>query len=341
VPRSLTGWLAHRVYPYTRETYRGALDRLRQYPGWPIPAASDAQQHLEHEILRHIGFCGVTDGYGWRPGDGPLSIDSLRPLPDALEIGVTEEALPDLLGAILPTWTPGDEPRGIRGLRPRFTRHGVELRRLGLPGLLQLRGVRQPTWLRAVAIAHEIWDDPDNVLMLWRTHPKQMHPEEQGHARRFDAGYAPAAQGRTEMAGTSSALLRRHMIFRGAPPTTGMRVWMNPGSIQLEWDGGPDHVTVTNALLDPVFGVSGHVKDRCTCRTTTPDGSYCYSVEVEFDDAFVSLRRGHDGWSDWREQYSARAQQRRAEALQRPERLLETPTAVRRAVRGRSPMALG
>lgn len=317
MPRRHNPRLAHRVRSYTYEPYQVALDRLRRFPGQPIPAASAAQQHLEHQILQHIGYCGINDGYGWRPGDAPFAIDWLRPLPDALEIGMTEEALPDLLGVLLPTWTPGDEPRGVRGLRPRFTRQGVELRRLGLPGLVRLRGVRQANWLRAVAIAHEVWDDPDAVLMLWRTHPDQMHPEEEAHARRFDAGYAPVSEGRTQMASTASVLLRRHMIFRVGAPATGITLWMNPGSIQLEWDGGPDHVTVINALLDPVFGVPGSVKDRCTCRDAKPVGSYCYSVTVEFDDAFVSLRRARDYWSDERDQISAHSRQRRAEALQR------------------------
>jgi hypothetical protein len=119
------------------------------------------------------------------------------------------------------------------------------------------------------------------------------------------------------MAFTSSALLRRHMIFRTGSPATGMKWWMYPGSIQLEWDGGPDHVTVIQALLDPVFGVDGHVKDRCICRDPRPDRSYCYSMEVEFDDAFVSLRRARDHWSDQREQFCSRRKQRRADALQR------------------------
>ena len=119
------------------------------------------------------------------------------------------------------------------------------------------------------------------------------------------------------MASTASAMLHRHMIFRVGSPATGIKLWMNPGSIQLEWDGGPDHVTVINALLDPVFGVSGWVKDRCTSRDAKPGGSYCYSVDVEFDDAFVSLRRARDYWSERREQLSARSRQRRAEALLR------------------------
>jgi hypothetical protein len=312
------------VHAYTHEPYQPALDRLRRIPGRPIPAASEAQQHLELEVLRHIAYCGITDGHGWRPGDAPFAIDWLRPLPDALEISVKEEALPDLLGALLPTWTPGGEPWGVRGLRPSFTRQGVELRRLGLRGLVRLRAVRQASWLRAVAIAHEIWDDPDAVQVLWRTHPDQMHPEEEAHARRFDAGYAPAAEGRTQMASTASALLRRHMIFRVASPATDIRLWMNPGSIQLEWGGGPDHVTVLNALLDPVFGVSGRVKDRCTCREAKPGGPSCYSVEVEFADAFVRLRRARDGWSEASERFSARSRQRRAEALQRHGAVLRT-----------------
>jgi hypothetical protein len=317
MPHHRTPQLAHRVHAYTHEPYRVALHRLRRCGGRPIPAASDAQQHLEDEIVRHIGYCGITDGHGGRPGEAPFAIDWLSPLPDELEIGVTDEALPDLLSAIMPTLIPGQEPWGIRGLRPSFTKQGVELRRLGLAGVLRLRGVGKQRWLRAVAIAHETWDDPDGVLMLWRTHPDRMHPEEEAHARRLDAGYAPAREGRTQMAFTSSALLRRHMIFRTGAPATGMKWWMNPGSIQLEWDGGPDHVTVLNALLDPLFGMDGHVKDRCICRDPRPDRSYCYSVEAEFDDAFVSLRRARDYWSDEREQASARRKQRRADALRR------------------------
>lgn len=265
MPRHRTPQLARRVQAYTHEPYRVALNRIRACGGRPIPAGSPAQQHLELEMFRHIGFCGITDGHGFRPGDAPFAIDWLSPLPDALEIGVTREALPDLLGAVLPTWMSGDEPRGVRGLRPRFTERGVELRRLDLPGILLLRNVRRSSWLRAVAIAHESWDNPNTVLMLWRTHPDRMHPEEEAHARQFDAGYAPAGEGSTEMASTTSALLRRQMIFRTGSPATGIKLWMNPGSIQLEWDGGPDHPAVIDALLDPVFGVEGQVKDPCTC----------------------------------------------------------------------------
>lgn len=317
MPRHRIPQFARRVQAYTHEPYQVVLARLRGSEGLPIPVASPAQQHLEHELLRHIGYCGITDGHGGRPGEAPFAIDWLSPQPDALEIGVTREALPDLLSAIMPTWMPGEEPWGIRGLRPRFTERGVELRRLGLPGALLLRGVGKQSWLRAVAIAHEIWDDPHLVLMLWRTHPDRMHPEEEAHARYLDAGYAPAREGRTEMASNSSALLRRQMIFRTGSPATGIKLWMNPGSIQLEWDGGPDHPTVISALLDPVFGVEGQVKDRCTCRDTRPDRSLCYSVEVEFDDAFVSLRRARDHWSERCEQFSTSRKQRRAEALQR------------------------
>ncbi|MEV6848853.1 hypothetical protein [Actinoplanes sp. NPDC051411] len=318
MPHHRTPQFARRLYAYTGEPHRVALDRLRRFPGRPIPTASAAQQHLEHEILRHIGYCGITDGHGWRPGDGPFSIDWLGPLPDALEIGVTETALPDLLGALLPTWTPGDEPRGVRGLRPHFAPRGVELRRLGLPGLLRLPGVRRQTFMRAAAVGHEmIWDDPDLTLMLWRTNPDQLHPEEQAHANGFDAGYAPESDGRAEMAATASALLRRHMIFRASQPATDIRVWMNPGSVQVEWDAGPDHLTVIDALLDPVFGTPGQVKDRCTCREAEPRSSRCYSLHVEFPDAFVNLRRGRDCWSPQYEQISARARQQRVAALQR------------------------
>jgi hypothetical protein len=315
VPSSRISQFAHGVHPYTFERYRPALDRVRRCGGQPIPTASVAQQHLEHEILRQIGYCGITDGHGWRPGDAPFAIDWLRPLPDSLEIGVTDEALPDLLGALLPTWASGSEPWGIRGLRPRFTPKGVELHRLDLPGLLRLRGVRQRTFLRAVTVARGFWSDSDDIVHLWRTHPDRMHPEEQAHARRYDAGYAAARERRGAMASTMSALLRRHMIFRAGPPSTDVRLWLNPGGIQLEWEGGPDHVSVLDALLHPVFGMPGRVNDRCTCRAVNPAGSHCYSVEVEFDDAFVRLRRTRGGWSARREQSSARSRQRRAEAL--------------------------
>jgi hypothetical protein len=319
VPHRRSSWLARNSHAYTHEPYRLALERLSRFPGRSIPTASVAQQHLEHEVLRHIGYCGITDGHGGRPGQAPFAIDWLRPLPDLLEIGVKEEALPDLLGALMPTLIPGSEPQGIRGLRPRMTRRGIELRRLGLPGLLRLRGVRLRSWRRAIDIAQEMWDDPAAVL-LWRTHPHEMHPEEQALAYGFDAGYAPDSEGLAVRAPAASTLLRRHMVFREAPAATGIAVWMNLNCIELEWDGGPDHATVTQALLDPVFGVPGAVNDECFCRDASVRPDRCFSVEVEFaasPGVFVNLRRGTGGWSDWREQRTERSRTRRAEAMRR------------------------
>jgi hypothetical protein len=320
MPHRRSIWLARNAHAYTNEPHRLAVERMRRFPGPPIPTATPAQQHLEFELFRHIGYCGITDGHGWMPGDGPFSIDWLSPLPESLDIGVVEEALPEIVDALMPTLMPGDEPRGVRGLRPRLTPAGVELRRIGLPGLLRLRGVSRRSWERAIEISLKVWDDPSEVELLWRTHPDEMHPEEKALAHRSDAGYAPAGRGRTRLAPATSLLLRRHMLFRGPSPTSEITLWMNPGSIQLEWYGGPDHLTVAHALLDPVFGVPGKVNDPCTCRDPQADRSRCWSVEMEFDSspgAVVNLRRGRDRWDDSSVQYSERARTRRADALRR------------------------
>lgn len=321
MPHHRSSWLARRVRGYTHESYRSALERLSRLAGSPIPTASVAQQDLEHEVLRQIAYCGITDGHGWRPGGAPFAIDWLRPLPDSLEIGVTEEALPDLVGSLLPTLVPGNEPYGVRGLRPRLTSHGVELRRLGLPGLLRLRGVRERSWRRAVGIAQEVWEDPDRVIPLWRAHPHEMHPDELALAYEFDAGYAPQSAGRSVRAPAASFLLRRHRIFRDTkPPVTDIRLWMNPGNIQLEWNGGPDHTTVIKALLDPVFGVPGTVHDPCTCRDASADADRCFSVKLEFaasPGVVVNLRRSSADWSDWRDRESERSRACRADAIRR------------------------
>ncbi|MEU4243152.1 hypothetical protein [Actinoplanes sp. NPDC026619] len=289
------------------------MDRLRRFPGRPIPTGSVAQRHLELQVLRRIGFYGFTERYGWKPGDPPFAIDWIRPMPNSLDIAVRPDALPEAIGALLPMLVPGSEPTGVRGLRPRLTPHGVELSRIGLPGMVCLRGVRLRAWQRALDISMKIWDDPDETLLLWRTHPDVMHPDEEDIARSCDAGYAPASEGCDDVAAAASIVLRRQMIFRGV---TDIRVWTNPGSIQLEWYGGDDHAAVAGALLDPVFGMPGSVDAPCTCHDS--GANRCWSVELDFvanPGGYVNLRRGGADWTDRLEQSSEKARQRRSAEL--------------------------
>lgn len=313
--RGRSALLAQGVRAYTGEPHRVARDRLRRFPGRPIPTASVAQQHLELQVLRRIGFYGFTDRYGWKPGDPPFAIDWLRPMPDSLDIAVRPDALPEAIGALLPMLVPGNEPTGIRGLRPKLTPHGVELRRIGLPGVVRLHGVRLRRWQRALDIAMKIWLDPDETLLLWRTHPDAMHPDEEALARSCDAGYAPPSEGCDDVAPAASIVLRRQMIFRNV---TDIRVWTNPGSIQLEWYGGPDHATVAGGLLDPPFGMPGSVNASCTCNDADGDADRCWSIKLNFAanrGGYVNLRRGGADWTDGLEQSSDNARERRAAEL--------------------------
>ncbi|MDQ0366877.1 hypothetical protein [Catenuloplanes indicus] len=279
-----------------------------------IPHGSPAQANLEHEVLMLLGHRGETTAHGWKPGDDPFGISWLTPYLDALDIGVKQTALPDVLGALMPTYRPGGEPHGLWGLRAEVSADGVQLRRLGLPGVVRIPGIRRAQWWRAAAAYLETRCDSHEMQLLWRTHPHRMHPEEESFAHKYGAGYTTDARFR-EVPPLTSALLRRHMIFRH-PSIAAVDLWRNWERIELEWADGPDHTTVIEALLDAELGASGAVSARCRCAS----GDDCFAIELTMQaapNAVLRLRRCRYGWAEVREQFSDEARAKRYAALRR------------------------
>lgn len=257
-----------------------------------------------------------TDGYGWKPGDAPFTIDWLTPHTDMIEIAVAIPALPDFIAAVLPYLDDSyenPEIYGIRGLRPSFIVGGIELTRLQLPGRIRLLNVTRHQWLTAAAVAADEYGIRDEHA-VWRTHPDDWHPDEHAFARRYDTEYGGNNHARDRtLAPLGSALLRRHLLLR-VPEVNSISLWENPGSIQLEWSDGPDHAAVICALTDPTFGIMATTHRGCWCSTTGD----CYAIKLtphDYPDAHVSLRRDAAGWSPWREQTSDGSRARRRQAL--------------------------
>ncbi|WP_033339568.1 hypothetical protein [Catenuloplanes japonicus] len=330
MPRARVSAFARLFRTVTGESHARALQRLRADPVL-MPAASAMQASLEYSVLKLLGRRGETDGHGWRPGDDPFGISWVSPSSDALDIGVKLTALPDVLGALMPTYRPDDEPRGLWGLRAQLLPHGVQLRRLGLPGVIRLAGIRPAQWWRAAAAYLDTQHEPRDMQLLWLTHPQRMHPEEESFAHQFGSGYTTETRFE-EPALLASVLLRRHMVFRH-PSIAAVDLWQNWERIELEWADGPDHATVIDTLLDPVLGVPGVVSGSCHCTS----GDRCWSIELTTQaapGAVLNLRRCRYGWSEYRERSSDEARVQRHAALRRhwgcgPGTLAATPAAAR------------
>jgi hypothetical protein len=327
MPKSDLHDLARQRQRCTGEKLHRAVAQLRGQ-SWqePLPTASPAQAQLELEVLTRIGRGGVTEGHGWRPGGDPLGIAWVTPLTDALELGAKPEALPDIVGALMPTAVPDDEPRGVLGLRVRHCPAGVELYRLGLPGRLRLPRVTERRWRHAVAVAYYDVLDVAPAARVWQEYPRELQPDEESLARRHTPGYADPSVDRPETAAAASALLRRHLIFRTANPITSIGIWRNGDRIELEWYDGPNHAEIAEVLLDPVVGLPGTI-DR-PCRCTVDDD--CWSVRLRWAHATgsrLNLRRGTWGWTPDREKASATDRLRRDQAMRRCREPVPTASA--------------
>src|SRR5687767_3371906 len=88
---------------FTGESYSTAKNAIMSCGGFgnPLPDAQDPQQaQLEHDLLTAIvGFPGQTQ---WWPQDCPLTIESVSPYPDRLDIVVPSEHLAVFCERILP-----------------------------------------------------------------------------------------------------------------------------------------------------------------------------------------------------------------------------------------------
>ncbi|WP_436528264.1 hypothetical protein [Actinoplanes sp. HUAS TT8] len=302
MPRGHLHTLARQRQHYTGERFARAAKHLLMQP-WagPLPDASPHQADLEFEVLLRLGRHHMTLGHGWRHGDGPFNLSWLTPHTDAIELGVHPLALPDVAANLMPRLSPDTtgQPTGVLGLRVSHSGAGVELTRLGLPGVVRLPGIRERQWQQALAVARD--DAGDTSPPVWQTHQDTLHSQEITYGPRYGTGSSRrlAATGRhpSGIVRLGSALLRRHQIFRTAPPVAGIDLWFNPGQIELEWFAGPTHDDITSALLDPVFGLSGSTSRRGCCRPSTS----CYGVKLwcaSAPHATVNLRRQSSGWSD-------------------------------------------
>lgn len=325
MPKSDLRELARQRQKCTGEKLHRSVAHLRAL-SWqqPLPTASQAQALLELEILERLGRSSVTEGHGRRPGDDPLGITWLTPLPDALELGAKLEALPDIIAALMPTAVAGDEPRGVLGLRARHCAAGVELYRLDLPGSIRLPRVNEKRWRHAVAVAYYDVLDVDPGARVWLTHPHRMQLDEEAMARRHTPGYAHSGVERPDAAAAASALLRRHLLFRSTNPLTSINIWRNGGRIELEWYDGPSHTDILSALLDPVVGLPGTIDRPCRCAVDRD----CWSVRLRWAHAIgarINLRHGTWDWTEHREAGSRDDRSRRREAIRHCRESVTTP----------------
>jgi hypothetical protein len=315
MPKSDLHVLARRRQRCTGEKLHRAVAQLRAL-AWqePLPLASPAQAQLELEVLTKLGRGTVTDRHGWRPGDDPFALSWVTPLPEALEIGATPFALPDVVAALMPYAAFDGEPSGVLGLRARHCAAGVELFRLDLPGRIRLPGVSANRWRHAVAVAYADVVDVAPAERVWQSHPRRMHPEEEATARLYSPGYAHDRD-KPEAEAAGSALLRRHLLFRNtAAPVTGIDVWRNGDRIELEWYDGPTHTNVLHVLLDPLVGLPGAADKVCRC----PVDDECWSVRMRWAHAAgarLNLRRGTNVWDAERYQISDNDRARRLKAM--------------------------
>lgn len=310
--------MARRLQAFTGEPLQRAVGRLRAAP-WeaPIPAATRAQAEFEMRFLRKVGRCAVSDGYGRLPHDPPWAMTWVSPYPQALEVNVRADALPDLVNAILPHWhESGDGPNGVAGLRFRVVPGGVELFQLELPGVIRLMRVTPRAWWRAVAVALNDRAEAD-CTELWHSHPSRLAPEEEAFARSFEPGYNNTpGETYSDVVALGSGLLRRQFVL-AQPFTPCVDLWMNPGVIELEWFNGPTHTEVIDALTDPVFGMPTKADASCRCAA----GSCRYSILLKttpaIDGGCIALRRNSKGWGSMRQGWAEESQRRRADELAR------------------------
>jgi hypothetical protein len=313
--------MARRLQAYTGEPLQRAIGRLRSAPWEPaIPTATDAQAQFELRFLREVGRCGVSDGYGRLPHEPPWAMNWVSPYPQALEISVRADALPDLVGAVLPYWSgPGDDPSGVAGLRFRVVPGGVELFQLELPGVIRLVRVTPRAWWRAVAIVLDDRAEAD-CTEFWHSHPLRLAPAEEAFARSFAPGYhGTRGQAYRDVVALGSGLLRRQFVL-ARPFIPCVDLWMNPGVIELEWFNGPTHAEVIEALTDPVFGVQAESDAVCHCDSGRC--RYCILLRTAPGAAggCIALRRNSKEWDSIRQGWAEESQQRRAAAFARFDR---------------------
>lgn len=277
--------LAKRRRLYTNEDYCVARTEIaKRPPGSPIiPTASPQQALFELTFLTAIAHRASQDEGGWTPGCSPFGIERLTPRTDSLDIVVESIFLPTILNDVLPYCIDSHpENLGITGLRVHHIKEGIELRRLGLPGMIRLIGKTRKMWwagVNAYLLENSYGEAYSGAT--WLHSPSRMHPIEEETAWGYIPGYAPVRPDITESAAMASQFLRRHLIFRNPPFTTGINAWVT-GAVQVEWFDGPSHRAVMDYLLDPVFGLADTASDgpcddcdvSCQFIHLTPAGAF-------------------------------------------------------------------
>lgn len=156
---------ATRLARYTGEDKAEAGRTLRLRPARPIAGAGDGQAVLESLLLEELSTIEIDRG-GWLPGDPSLGIRKVTGTGSELTLSIPPHHLPEFINQTLPMEFDGDSRmRGIRGLRFCADGSGITLYRIGLPGLVHLRGFTLKQWHAAIIIAGE---EQAGVTTHWR-----------------------------------------------------------------------------------------------------------------------------------------------------------------------------
>ncbi|MGW2858187.1 hypothetical protein [Streptomyces sp. NPDC001205] len=210
----------------------------------------------------------------------PLGVIAVHPQPDGIALRVEGvERAAEILFNLLPTYVSEQEVHGIPGLRiTRRDRTAIELAVLGKPTRVRLTGLPARLWREAITRMLDMWIDPDDTLLRWRSSPKSWTVEERWHQAQWDDPTDSFVHAQNQGAWLGSGLLRRSALlhtvsntfladgYSGA--TSGTTRLVLRSSHVREQGPGPHHIVA--ALTDPTFGLPmrltrfrGDTDERC------------------------------------------------------------------------------